>query len=239
MAGKTLRAVKGFVRERVPPTIWRGMSAAVRAVRPGRTVVQQYGPGDEQDLSVYWDPKMAAILETWGEGNAWNEIQLMLVARTGRVLDIACGTGKTVSLVSRLPGLEVHGCDISDFLIGKAVERGIPRDRLLVTDATAMQFADASFDYAYSIGSLEHFTEDGIFKLLSECRRVVTKTSFHMIPVSRSGKDEGWIKTFQSYHNNSVDWWMSRYRAVYDDVVAIDSVWEDPLSLGKWFVCSR
>ncbi len=215
------------------------MSAAYRTVRPRRPLVTHPGVGDGQDLAVYWDPQMAAMLETWGEDNAWNEIQLLLVGRTGKVLDIACGTGKTMSLVSRLAGLEVHGCDISDFLIGKALERGLARDRLLVTDATNMNYPDASFDYAYSIGSLEHFTEEGIIKLLTECQRVVTNTSYHMIPVSRKGKDEGWIKTFQSYHNNSVDWWLQRYQAVYPRVTVMDSVWQDSLSLGKWFICTQ
>ena len=80
-----------------------------------------------RDLDVYWDPQMAEILEHWGEGNAWNEIQLLLMNCRGRALDMACGTGKTMSLLAGLPALEVHGCDISDMLIGKALERGLAR----------------------------------------------------------------------------------------------------------------
>ena len=195
--------------------------------------------GLSQDLDVYWDPRMAEALEHWGEGTAWSEIRLLMVNCRGKALDIACGTGKTISLLSDLPDLEIHGCDISDMLIGKAIERGIARERLTVTDATAMSYPDASFDWGYSIGSMEHFTEDGIARLLSECFRVVRGATFHMVPVSRTGKDEGWIKPNQSYYNNSAHWWVQKCRSVYPKVIALDSVWSDKLSAGKWLVCQK
>jgi ubiquinone/menaquinone biosynthesis C-methylase UbiE len=180
---------------------------------------------------------MAEILDHWGEGNAWNEIQHLMVGKKGRVLDIACGTGRTMELLKGKPDIELHGCDISDMLIERAVARGIPPDKLLVTDATAMQYPGGYFDWAYSIGSLEHFTADGIEKFLKECRRVARLGSFHMIPVSRSGLDEGWIRTFQSYHNNSVSWWDKKCRSAYQRVEILDSTWNDRMSLGKWLIC--
>lgn len=191
-----------------------------------------------QDLDVYWDAEMAQLLETWGERNVWKEIPLLMVNCQGKVLDIACGTGKTMEIISRFP-LDVHGCDISDLLIGKAIERGIQQDHLTICDATKMPYENDSFDYAYSIGSLEHFTEEGITLLLKECRRTVRKVSFHMIPVSRSGKDEGWLKTYQSFHNNSVAWWLEKYQSAYETVYVLDSTWDDPISVGKWFVCIK
>ena len=190
-----------------------------------------------QDLDIYWDSKMAEILETWGEGNVWNEIQYLVVALNGRVLDIACGTGKTMEILSKFSMLEIHGCDISDLLIKKANSRGIEKARLKVGDATNMDYERNSFDYAYSIGSLEHFTEDGIVSLLKECKRVTKNASFHNIPVSRSNKDEGWIKRTQSYYNNSIDWWMDKFNQVYKKVYIIDSAWNDSRSVGKWFIC--
>jgi len=195
--------------------------------------------GDEQDLKVYWDADMARVLETWGEGNAWHEIKFLMINCKGKVLDIACGTGKTLEIISQMPSLEVFGCDISDFLIGKAIERGIKRDHLQVCDATNTGYPDNYFAYAYSIGSLEHFTEDGIARFVSECHRITQKTSFHMIPVSRSGKDEGWMKTYQSFHNNSVQWWMSKYKMAYGSVYVLDSTWNDDISVGKWFICMK
>jgi ubiquinone/menaquinone biosynthesis C-methylase UbiE len=191
-----------------------------------------------QDLDIYWDPKMAELLETWGEGNVWHEIDFFLANRDGKVLDIACGTGKTIEQLSRFSGLEIHGCDISDMLINKAVERGVEKSRLKVCDMTESNYSDGFFDFAYSIGALEHFTEDGIEKFFSQCRRIIKDSSFHMIPVSRSGEDSGWITTQQSYYNNSDQWWLKKFEASFEKVVVLDSLWNDKISVGKWFVCS-
>ncbi|CAN5672873.1 hypothetical protein BH11MYX1_BH11MYX1_00710 [soil metagenome] len=193
----------------------------------------------QQDLDVYWDPKMAALLETWGLGNAWNEIQLLLANVHGSVIDIACGTGKVMTLLDAYPSLEVHGFDISDFLIQKALDRGIPRERLRIADATKTDYADNQFDYGYSIGSLEHFTEDGIAKFAAETHRITRYASFHQMPTSRSRKNEGWMKTLQSFHNNSPEWWVEKFRTAYSTVHVLDSTWNDKISVGKWFVCVK
>jgi len=204
-----------------------------------KPVVAPLLDSSKQDLDLYWDPIYAQVLETWGEGTTWNEIQFLLANCKGKILDIACGTGKTMEILSGIRDIEVHGCDISDLLIGKAVERGISQDWLTVCDATQMGFPDEFYNYAYSIGSLEHFTEEGISKFIAECHRVTTNNSFHMIPVSRSQKDEGWMKTVQSFHNNSVDWWLGKFKTSYNTVYVLDSKWEDTISVGKWFVCIK
>jgi len=192
-----------------------------------------------QDLDIYWNKDMAQVLETWGEGNVWNEIQFLMVNCQGKVLDIACGTGKTIELCSQFPDIDMYGCDISDFLIQKAYERGIPSERLSICDATKTDYGNNFFDYAYSIGSLEHFTEEGILNSISECYRIVRKNSFIMVPVSKRSKDEGWIKPAQSYFNNSVEWWMDKFKTKYNNVTVLNSSWHDDISVGKWFVCTK
>lgn len=226
---------KAIFEEITPPILLKSLRAIRRAVvKP----LRKLNP-NKQDLSVYWDTAMANILETWGEKNVWKEIQLLLADKQGKVLDIACGTGKTMQILSLYESLEIHGCDISDMLINQAVKRGISEDRLKVCDATNMPYGPDAFEYSYSIGSLEHFSLDGIQKFLSECYRVTAKVSYHQIPISRSGEDHGWIKTYQSYHNNSVKWWLEHFHQVYDEVYAVDSTWEDDISVGKWFVCIK
>jgi len=198
---------------------------------------QAFAP-NVQNLDIYWDPQFAQVLETWGDGNVWDEIQFLMVNCRGTVLDVACGTGKTIALLSKFPEIVVYGCDISDFLIQKAVDRGIPPGRLKICDATRMDYADGFFDYSYSIGSLEHFTVDGISQVISECYRTTKFISCHQVPVSRSGKNEGWTKTLQSFHNNSVEWWLEKFARSYDKVRVLDSRWQDDISVGKWFVCT-
>ncbi len=194
------------------------------------------GAPAEQELNIYWTPQMAQQLETWGADNAWREIQFLLVNCRGTVLDIACGTGTVIEILAKYPALKVSGCDISDFLLAKAVERGIDQSRLQVCDATSMPYPDGAFDYSYSIGSLEHFPEDGIGAFLKEARRITRGASFHQIPTARS-RSEGWISPSQSYFNNGVDWWLPKFRAAFDDVTILPSTWSDRRSVGRWFIC--
>jgi ubiquinone/menaquinone biosynthesis C-methylase UbiE len=200
---------------------------------------QRRGHEDGQDLAVYWDDEMAEILETWGEGTTWNEIRLLMSAREGKVLDIACGTGKVMASLAESSALQLFGCDISDMLIEKALKRGLRASSLQICDATSMPYGNGEFDYSYSIGSLEHFTIDGIGKVLSEAARTTKTASFHMVPTSRSGQDEGWLKTYQSFHNCSVAWWLLYMEKSFRTVRVVDSQWEDRISVGKWFICSH
>ncbi|MCX6682260.1 MAG: class I SAM-dependent methyltransferase [Methanoregula sp.] len=195
--------------------------------------------GENQDLDPYWDEEFADSLENWGEGNVWDEIQFLLVGREGRVLDIACGTGKTIDLLSKYPNLTIYGCDISDFLIKKAISKGIREEFLDICDATHTNYETNFFDFSYSIGSLEHFTSDGISQCINESYRVTKKISFHMVPVSKKEKDEGWTKTIQGFHNNSTDWWFKKFSESYLTVYILNSKWQDNISKGKWFVCIK
>src|ERR1700733_6356658 len=167
--------------------------------------------GDRQDAEIYFNPAFAEVLETWAVKNAWREIQVILNGRTGKVLDLACGTGRTHDFLERFGGLEYYGCDISSMLIERAVQRGISPEHLRVLDATKLSYADGEFDFLFSIGSLEHFTVDGLRSTLAECRRVCRGINFHMVPISLSGLDEGWITPYQSYWNNSQRWWEHRF----------------------------
>ena len=192
-----------------------------------------------QNLDPYWDSGFAESLETWGEGNAWEEIQFLVSGCNGKILDITCRTGKVMEILGKFPGIDIYGCDISDFLIQKAINRGLDINRLKICDATKMDYPDNFFDFSYSIGSFEHFTENSIEQCIGECHRVTRQNSFHLIPVSRSGRDEGWITTIQSYYNNSMDWWKRKFSRQYKAIIVLDSRWNDDRSVGKWGVCLK
>lgn len=192
-----------------------------------------------QSLDIYYSEKMAKILETWGERNAWIEIQHLLLKKDGRILDIACGTGKVIEILNKIKISNVYGCDISDFLIQKAKDRGISGEKLKVCDATNLPYEENFFEYSYSIGSLEHFTEDQIEAFLNSCKKVTKKISYHQIPMSRKNENEGWISPLQSYHNNSEKWWFDKCKKVYDKVSILDSSWEDSRSVGKWLILEK
>ena len=209
-----------------------------RKSRSNKSLVSSDNTGDSQNLDIYWDDKFAEMLETWGEKHVWREVQLLLRNVNGSVLDIACGTGVAMKILIDSLGLDVHGFDISDTLIEKAILHGLPEDKLKVCDATNMdKYSDDSFEASYSIGSLEHFTEEGIDSFLRESARVTNGFSYHMIPLSRKDIDEGWITPLQSYFNNSEDWWRQKFEKHFSEVQFLPSGWDDEISIGVWICC--
>jgi ubiquinone/menaquinone biosynthesis C-methylase UbiE len=201
----------------------------------------KYNKEGNQDIDIYWDDEFVEILDSWGTDNAWLEIQLLLANCKGKVLDIACGSAPVLEICKDFRNIELYGCDISDKLIARAHElRGIPKEKLLITDATKMDYDDDEFNYSYSIGSLEHFTEEGIDQVIAESYRVTKYGSFHMLPTNEKGENEGWISPLQSYHNNSINWWLGHFKKKYDTVIVVKSKWHDQgRSFGHWFLCYK
>lgn len=193
----------------------------------------------KQKLDLYYDEEMSNILETWGERNAWIEVQHIFNDKKGKILDIACGTGKVIEILNKNKNLEIFGCDISSFLIEKAKSKKISLNHLIVCDATDLPYERNFFDYSYSIGSLEHFTKEGIIKFLKSSTNVTKNHGYHMIPVSRSGENHGWIENYQSYYNNSIDWWSNICESLSLKYHFIDSSWEDEISVGKWLIVKK
>lgn len=235
--------IKRFFRQVCPPIVYAGLASArdkfanqKSSLNPGNKNPNGF---DHQKLDLYWNPTFTQTLESWGEDNAWLEIQFLMVNCRGKVLDVACGTGKVMETLRIFDNLELFGCDISNFLIQIAIARGISANHLMVCDATKTGYPDSYFDYAFSIGSLEHFTEKGILATVSECYRIVKNATFHHLPIARSGINEGWINVQQSYFNNSVGWWLDKFKSSYKTVHVLNSAWQDNISVGRWFICSK
>ncbi|HEY1546836.1 MAG TPA: class I SAM-dependent methyltransferase [Kofleriaceae bacterium] len=71
-----------------------------------------------------------------------------------RVLDVACGTGRTLHQIGRAnPKLRLHGADLSPAYIRRARRRlaDIDEVTLAVENAEALPWADATFDIATSV----------------------------------------------------------------------------------------
>jgi ubiquinone/menaquinone biosynthesis C-methylase UbiE len=195
--------------------------------------------GTEQELDLYFDENFAKALENWADDTCWPEIEMLLRNRSGKVLDLACGTGRANDFLRTSMSLEYYGCDISEPLIKKAMERGIPQSRLCVGNAAKLEYKNAEFEYLFSIGSLEHFSIDILDDTLKECRRVCTGINFHLLPVSGSNMDEGWFASYQAYWNNSERWWVERFVKHFGkgNVWTMTSRWSDKWSRGVWFIC--
>ena len=195
---------------------------------------------NNQDIEIYNNVITADILESWGEKNVWNEILMLINKKEGNILDVACGTGvNMLQLKKNNPKANFYGCDISQILLSRAENKGIKKKFLECINATKMDYKNNFFTYSYSIGSLEHFTESGIDEVIKKLKLNTSVGSFHFMPVSRNIKNEGWIKTYQTFHNNSVEWWVKKFKKQFKYVETIDSSWNDFISVGKWFLCYK
>mgnify|MGYP001443865740 CR=1 FL=1 len=229
--------MKTLIKKLLPPLITDILRIFKRQIKKN---IIQINPS-KQELDVYYSKEMSDILDTWGSRNTWIEIQHILQdKRESKILDIACGTGIVMQILkNNLSINNIYGCDISDFLIEKAEKKGIKKEKLKICDATKLPYNNDEFDYNYSIGSLEHFTKDGITKFLKESKRVTKISGYHLIPVSRSDNDEGWITNYQSYFNNSLKWWTDICKKEFNDILVLDSGWEDEISVGKWLILKK
>jgi SAM-dependent methyltransferase len=97
-------------------------------------------------------------------------VDLASAARGGRVLDVACGTGKVAMRIADR-GCETVGAEASIDMIGlgRYVQ---PASRAVMVRSIAeeLPFADATFDRVICQGSLDHFVDGPAF--MSEAARI-------------------------------------------------------------------
>lgn len=105
-------------------------------------------------------------------------LDAMNIPRTAEVLDLGCGTGLAARSIARCEGFRgaVTGVDISPYLVAAATrlaaEEGLsPRVDFRVADASALEFADATFDAVVVHTLLSHV--DAPLAVLREAARVL------------------------------------------------------------------
>jgi ubiquinone/menaquinone biosynthesis C-methylase UbiE len=118
-------------------------------------------------MGLIFDRKSAEAYETWYRSRQGQELDRSLGTMLScslqpkfgdRVLDIGCGSGNHLLLLSRL-GLDVSGVDASSHMIRRAKERLGARCTLKLGTAEDLPFDDNEFDYAVLIHTLE-FLDD-------------------------------------------------------------------------------
>lgn len=107
-------------------------------------------------------------------------LELLRVQPGERVLEPGCGTGVALADLGRAvgPSGRVVGLDLSPRMIDMAAARLLgsglaERVEVVVGDASAIPFDDASFDAVFTSFTLELFDTPEIPLVLAECRRVL------------------------------------------------------------------
>lgn len=123
------------------------------------------------DTRAYYDDFASWYERERGQGyhQMLDDLEVGLVRRYGQgadVLEVGCGTGLILARVAEFAG-RAAGLDLSEGMLAKARERGLD---VVQGSATALPYADASFDVVYSFKVLAH-VED-IRTAMSEMARV-------------------------------------------------------------------
>jgi len=109
----------------------------------------------------------------------------------GTVGDLGCGPCAHITQMLADAGLRVTGIDISEVAISLA--RGEhPGLDLQVMDASALTFADESFDGLVAVYLVHYLPQAGWPDLLAECTRVL-KPGGRLLVVAKKGDEEGFI----------------------------------------------
>jgi ubiquinone/menaquinone biosynthesis C-methylase UbiE len=91
-----------------------------------------------------------------------------------KILDVGCGKGFLLfDFTKVVPGIEVHGLDISQYAIANAKEEIKPR--LRVGSATQLPWPDRHFDLVYSLNTLHNLHCYDLEPALREMERVGKK----------------------------------------------------------------
>jgi SAM-dependent methyltransferase len=149
----------------------------------------------------------------------WEKVARLMVERYGlkpgdKILDIGCGKGFLLyDFTKVMPGLEVHGIDVSDYAIANSKEE--IRDRLQVVNATSLPWADDTFDFVYSINTFHNLHNYDLDKALREMQRVGRKNKYICVESYRNEEEKAnllyWQVTCEAFCTpEEWEWWFKQ-----------------------------
>jgi ubiquinone/menaquinone biosynthesis C-methylase UbiE len=119
--------------------------------------------------------------------------RLGLNASRLEVLDVGCGTGRTVDLLSE-KFRTVKGVEPSRGMLERALRRGLPDGTFERGHAESIPFGDARFDVVFSICIFHHTPKESHPRMVREMARVL--------------KPGGWLFTFEHNPFNPLTRWV-------------------------------
>jgi len=157
---------------------------------------RNHGYGGFSYNSRFWQPVIPTIVENYQ------------ISNQSKVLDVGCAKGFFLfDLKQALPEISIKGVDISEY----AISHSLPevKQELQVGNATALPFADSTFDFVMSINTIHNLNRSDCAKSLQEIERVTKGNSFITVDAYRNDEEkarmEAWNLTALTMM--SVDEW--------------------------------
>jgi SAM-dependent methyltransferase len=136
---------------------------------------RRHGYGGFNYFPRFWQPVIPTFQQHYG------------LTTDSRILDVGCAKGFMLyDFTEIIPGIEVHGVDVSAYAIENAKEE--IRDRVQVAGATALPFDDNAFDLVISINTVHNLEGEDLERSFQEIERVSNGNSF--ITVDAYNTDE-------------------------------------------------
>ena len=131
-----------------------------------------------------------------------------------KILDVGCGKGFLLyDFTLVVPGVEVHGIDISQYAIDNSKEE--VRDRLQVGSATRLPWPDKHFDLVYSLNTLHNLHAYDLDLALREIERVGKKNKYICVESYRTEVEKAnllyWQVTCEAFNTpEEWEWWFKQ-----------------------------
>lgn len=163
----------------------------------------------------YWDGDRRINYGGYRYDGRWAKVAKAMADHYGikpgdKILDVGCGKGFLIyDFTQVVLGVEVTGIDISEYAIANVVE-GV-KDRVQVSKADALPFADKSFDLVISINTLHNLYSYELDKALREMERVGKKYKYICVESYRNEEKTNllyWQVTCEAFNAPAEwEWW--------------------------------